>query len=430
MGPSIIFDKSALQALNQDEAVWFDQFFGGNITPTFYVETLADLEKEVQAGKTPEQVVGILASKTPFEAFPNVYHRTIVLQELAGDPQTLDGRPLVMAGTPKRTPDGKIAMHFDQFPEAAALSRWQQGDFEDVERDVAKRWREDLSQHDPAQQIAKVVNILPVGAHFSTLSDLKVFIDDFCHKSDKPTLQLMMDVLDVPEPGRPRVIARWEKAGKPLLDEFAPYTVHVFKVDLLYYLGMARGFIADTRASNKADMAYLYYMPFAMVFVSSDNLHQRTVPLFANDFGEEKTFITGAELKAALKEIDTHYDAMPDEIKERGVMQFVSYPPSTLDNLVTQLWDKYLRPDWRDIAREQEKELLNPAKPADKGSAAEFVEEMEQSTPIEGPSRFVPEEQLDKVYIQRFMPAHRGKWRMLSQDVVDAEKNKDEGKRN
>lgn len=97
----------------------------------------------------------------------------------------------------------------------------------------------------------------------------------------------------------------------------------------------------------------------------------------------------------------------------------------TLDNLVTQLWDKYLRPDWRDIARKQEKELLNPAKPADKGSAAEFVEEMEQSTPIEGPSRFVPEEQLDKVYIQRFMPVHRGKWRMLSQDVVDAEKSKD-----
>jgi hypothetical protein len=29
-----------------------------NITPLFYIETLADLEKEVRAGKTPEQVVG------------------------------------------------------------------------------------------------------------------------------------------------------------------------------------------------------------------------------------------------------------------------------------------------------------------------------------------------------------------------------------
>jgi hypothetical protein len=34
-----------------------------NITPLFYIETLADLEKEVRAGKTPEQVVGEIAFK-------------------------------------------------------------------------------------------------------------------------------------------------------------------------------------------------------------------------------------------------------------------------------------------------------------------------------------------------------------------------------
>jgi hypothetical protein len=34
-----------------------DNFFMSNITPLFYIETLADLEKEVKAGKTPEWVV-------------------------------------------------------------------------------------------------------------------------------------------------------------------------------------------------------------------------------------------------------------------------------------------------------------------------------------------------------------------------------------
>ena len=50
-GPILIFDKSTLQALNPDQANWLDNFFMSNITPLFYIETLADLEKEVKAGK-------------------------------------------------------------------------------------------------------------------------------------------------------------------------------------------------------------------------------------------------------------------------------------------------------------------------------------------------------------------------------------------
>ena len=44
-GPTLIFDKSALQALSLDEAVWLDHYFLSNVTPVFFVETLADLEK-------------------------------------------------------------------------------------------------------------------------------------------------------------------------------------------------------------------------------------------------------------------------------------------------------------------------------------------------------------------------------------------------
>ena len=45
LGPILIFDKSTLQSLNVDEAVWLDNFFMTNITPLFFIETLADLEK-------------------------------------------------------------------------------------------------------------------------------------------------------------------------------------------------------------------------------------------------------------------------------------------------------------------------------------------------------------------------------------------------
>jgi hypothetical protein len=47
-----------------------------NVVPLFYVETLADVEKEVAEGKSPEDLVRMLAAKTPPNAVPNVHHRS------------------------------------------------------------------------------------------------------------------------------------------------------------------------------------------------------------------------------------------------------------------------------------------------------------------------------------------------------------------
>ena len=64
-GPITLFDKSALQSLNLDEAVWFDNFYRTIITPLFFLETLADLSKKMGEGRSPEQTVGSIAAKTP-----------------------------------------------------------------------------------------------------------------------------------------------------------------------------------------------------------------------------------------------------------------------------------------------------------------------------------------------------------------------------
>ncbi len=77
MGPMTIFDKSALQALSMDEAVWLDAFLRVNVVPVFYTETLADLEKDMAEGRNAEDLVGMLAEKTPSNAYPNVHHRTL-----------------------------------------------------------------------------------------------------------------------------------------------------------------------------------------------------------------------------------------------------------------------------------------------------------------------------------------------------------------
>lgn len=65
-GPIIIFDKSALECLNVDEALWLDNFFLTNITPLFFVETLADLQKPLVC----QHLENISRAASPRECYP------------------------------------------------------------------------------------------------------------------------------------------------------------------------------------------------------------------------------------------------------------------------------------------------------------------------------------------------------------------------
>jgi hypothetical protein len=419
MGPTTIFDKSALQALNIDEAVWFDAFLQANVVPVFYVETLADLEKDVAEGRTPESVVGRLAEKTPSSAAANVYHRQMILAELLGHRIDMTRRPVIGVGDVKRAPDGTVGLHVDQFPEAEALQRWRSHDFLEIERAAAKTWRAELAEHDPARLIDVLKDILPTDAKISDLGQLKTFIDTFCSSTEHEVIALALEVLGVPGEHKGFALARWAAEGKPPLDQFAPYTTHVFKVDLLFYLGIHRGFISGERTSNKADMAYLYYLPFAMVFVSGDRLHQRTVPLFLRD---DQSYLTGDEFKAALRELDEHYDRLPEAIKQLGVLTFASYPPSDIDNAVTQLWDEYMRPDWRESAKGYEAELGKPRdEAADRETVAELNRRLDAARPVSNQDAALIEDGPDYFLIQRWVPVKKGKWRMVSKEVEEAE---------
>ena len=149
MGPVIIFDKSTLESLNPDEAVWLDQFFLTNITPLFFVETLADLQKNVRSDRTPEDIVGSLAYRTPdLHSKANVHHRTLLEGELAGEEQIeMDGRPIIGGGRYVEL-GGQTGAYFEASPEEEAMQRWRDHKFLELERLYAKQWREGLSNVD------------------------------------------------------------------------------------------------------------------------------------------------------------------------------------------------------------------------------------------------------------------------------------------
>jgi hypothetical protein len=418
MGPSVILDKSALEALNVDESVWLEAFLDALIVPVFYVEVLADLEKRGRQGQRPEAGVARLAEKTPSNAYPNVHHRTMLLNELAGGSIAMTHRPVVSRGAVKRDRDGRIGLHVDEFPEQTALNRWQRHEFEAVERHAAKAWRAELAEQDLQAMVERAKTVLPPDRKISNLEQLKAFVDEFVGDRSWKTIAFALSMLSIADEHARAIRKRWERAFRRPLDRFAPYTAHVFKVDLLFYLAIARGFISGERASNKADIAYLYYLPFAAAFVSGDGLHRRTVPLFLDD---RQAFVQAKQLKAALGEFDAYYDRLPQRVKDRGVLAFASYPPSAIHNIVTQAWDENMRPDWRERAAAREGDVEEPFDPeAGKATVDELKSRMAEAQAL---PRAVADQvgtDPDYFFLTRFVPAKKGKWRIVSEDVEAA----------
>ena len=183
-------------------------------------------------------------------------------------------------------------------------------------------------------------------------------------------------------------------------------------MDLFFNLAVAADLISRVRpagkADNKVDIAYLYYLPFCMVFVSSDNLHKRVVPLFLRD---DQSFIQGDELKADLRKLDSHYAALPDEVKVSGFYNFAADPPEDASFLVTQLWDKHL-PRWRQIKAEKE--------PRDKSKDAAIVDELNRlktAAETADPAERLPLEEMQFVQITRNPQRKKGKWLRYPEDA-------------
>lgn len=405
-GPIIIFDKSALEGLNVDEALWLDNFFLTNITPLFFVETLADLQKRLVRGRTPEQVVGNIALKTPqIESSPNISHLQLCLSNLLGGNIKMCGFP-VLGGAIQTITGDKRGIIFNQPPELQALQRWQHGEFLQVEHEFARQWRRNLSGLD-LEEICKRFKQFLKEAKPKSLAETKAFVDRMIHKHGGrySFLKVACELLGVPQHLRPKVIERWKLTGAPHFSDFAPYAAYVLSVDLFFYFSLAAGLISPSRPSNKIDIAYLYYLPFCMVFTSNDNLHEKAAPLFLR---KDQVFIPGVKLKADLKKLDEHYSQLPDHVKETGIMRFAQDPPVEGDYLITALWDRFL-PRWR------------KAKPVQMSEEAEkrLVEHLRQlaHAEIDNTSKPVSTQEANHVIIKRQVPARKGKWRIVPPEV-------------
>ncbi len=414
MGPTILFDKSFLQSLSVDESVFFDHFFIPAICPLFYVETLADLEKAVRQGRTPEDEVGIIATKVPeMSSRPLMHHARLALGNLLGRNVPMDGRIITPGGTPVRF-EGKSGVRFEESAEAEAFHRWQKRDFLSLERDQAQVWRQELAAID-LNAVAAGMKAMGIDAEVcKSLADAKKMATDFFQRTDivPDQIKLAFIILGVPARFEGTAVDCWRKAGAKPLMEYAPYAAYVMSVELFFRIALGANLIGTGLASNRVDIAYLYYLPFSMVFVSSDNLHRRTAPEFLRT---DQSFVWGHDLKADLHRLMEHYSKLPDDVKELGLMRFAPVPPLEIEgSVVVHLWDRHLDPLWRS--------RTGPSPPRDDKEDAKILEHLNKFSDAEAlPMNeidFEPED-AEMIQLKRSVYKRKGSWWQLPKDLKE-----------
>ena len=412
MGPITLFDKSFLQSLSLDEAVWFDAFFIPVICPIFYVETLADLAK-ARKDRTAESAVRIIAQKTPeLSGGPCMFHQELAAGNLLGYDVPMDAR-IPRPGGRYVTGGGQSGIVYDESPEMKAYARWQDEQFFEVERSFATGWRKILEAAD-LNEIAKGLRRLGVdGKSCNSLEQAKEMAQEIVDSSSNPyeRLEMAVQFFHIPQQHYSTLIERWKALGQPVLSAFAPYAAYVLTVEIFFHISVAANLISSERPSNRTDIAYLFYLPFCMMFVSKDRLHRRTAKLFLRSNQE---FVWGSDLKDDLKRLNTHFLALPEEERDQGVLRISRHPPIEGEFLTTALWRKWMSDtafSGRDHASEVDPEIsrkvlerLNAFTEGDTLPASQIAETGDE---------------LGAMGIQRLVHRRKGSWYLLPKDLPD-----------
>jgi hypothetical protein len=418
LGPVALFDKSFLQSLSIDECVWFDHFFLPIICPLFFVETLADLSKPERAGasRSAKDLVRIIADKTPvMSGAPCVNHVELCISNLLGHEAPCLGQVPLAGGRPVRSADGRPGVVFKNSPEAEAFSRWQQGQFYEVERDFASSWRVMLADLNLPEVASKMRALGITTQNCKTVEDAYGIAASLVNARFEPEQQLALlsSFVHIPANLWGPIVQRWSDAGFPPLAQHASYAAYVLKIEIFFQIALAANLISSERASNRADIAYLFYLPFCHVFVSGDKLHQRCAPAFLT---KKQDFIWGPDLKADLARINRELSTFSEEERQVGLHKLAPRPPGDPNGLVAFLWKRHA-PGAIGAAE--------PKAPISAEAERKLVEHLNSfsTAPTAPDVAALPVDELEGFTIERLVPAKRGGWWVIPKDVADRERS-------
>jgi hypothetical protein len=300
MGPTIICDKSSLQALSKDELSVLRTFYSLNLPPILLMEILGDLKKHFDAEESRKEVEMLANKILPACSSINADFRYMIRGELAGHKVEMAGRPVLIGARQIANPEGKRGFIFEEPTEHKALLRWQRRDFDGADLLLAEAWRLSSQSIDLERMQRKLKSTYSGTINLKNLSETASFVDELLRTAAPH--QLLVWFLGDASIGlrgdEPEKLEAIRGALPGSISSLMPYTAYCLRGALIFHFGIAFGLVS-TRATNRLDLEYFYYAPFCHVFTSGDNFHRKMASMIA----PEQMFVPGSILKADLLEL-------------------------------------------------------------------------------------------------------------------------------
>ena len=351
MGPTILFDKSAIQSLGQAALQEISRYFYTVVPPVLLMEILADLSltpNDVQGAK--KKVADIANKVFPIDSIANAHCHLMCVHNLLGDVVPMTRVPAICGARPVVAKDGSNGIFIDVQPENEAVMRWRNGQFNQDDLACAIQWRTNANRSN-LEEMKKLLPKLP--GNFRTGEQVKQVVDGMLSQPEfqEALLHWFINLLHCDSETRQRIVSRWQKSMTRSLAIFAPYAHHCLRVQLIFYMGMMQN-VFGTRPSNIVDLEYLSYTPFVQIFCSGDKLHKQLAPMILND---DQSFVSRDEMHRALT-----------EMADARVVASNAQPSE--QSLIRQLWLKHgnLEPPTavrRTISENVSKLIMESAKP-------------------------------------------------------------------
>lgn len=334
--PSIILDKSALQALSSAEITALHNHYLVQVPSILLYEIIGDLSKESKE-KSGEVIVSQLARK--FFTYSSETLLTIsqyLTVSLVGQKQ---GQRLLKAYSGikmYRTSEGKIAAIQAMSPEAEAIARWKQGEFDEAERLYAVYRRRRSRAIDLAPYANRILGEHPELTRISSIGECMNVLDRMIRTpslAEKLFRDLFMAFpIDSEIAGLTLAVLRKNK--KYSMMKISPFAAFCLRV-LWGFVVCYRLDLVSTRKTNVLDLQYLIYASFAEVFVSGDKFHWSFAPY---TLSKEQKLIKASDFKSDLARISQAVSSNEGLEKQgRGVPEA---PPEMPGSITAQLWEK------------------------------------------------------------------------------------------
>lgn len=289
--PTLLLDKSAFQALGEEDLKLARREFELLATDVLLLEILGDTRYE------DARATSFARKLRAADAVVNMPSHEIAASELLGERVPMNRVPL-LKGTPVRNAAGELGVVAEASAGDEALYRWSRGEFDETDKKAAEAWVSGTRSFDLGF-FERGVRASPVRDHVpASLDDLMDLLDT---SLADPTAQAdfldsFLAYLPVPEHVKGKIRARWHTGGLRL-ERDAPYSRHCLRVLLGLFLGVGSRLVG-TRSTNFVDAHYLMYLPFCSAFASGDALHEHLFPHFRR---EDQTLLAPSELRALLR---------------------------------------------------------------------------------------------------------------------------------